>query len=152
MSGISPLGRQGKEDHRGRATCPRSLEEPAELGFDPRSGELPNRRTLGGSEGWLGQDGMPNYTPAVKRHRHVRALTPTCLQLTANQAVWGLGPGCCLWSAGEVWLGKAGGPCVDLPLVAQGAGNPSRGVMEPGLGCGSHSVSSLPHSTPQCSS
>lgn len=79
-------------------------------------------------------------------------LTPTCLQRTANQAVWGLGPGCCLWSAGEVWLGKAGGPCVDLPLVAQGAGNPSRGGMEPGVGCGSHGVSSLPHSTPQCSS
>lgn len=28
-------------------------EEPAEHGFDPRSGKFPNLRALGGSKGWI---------------------------------------------------------------------------------------------------
>lgn len=83
---------------------------------------------------------MPSDTPAVKRHGHVCTVMPTCLPLGANQAAWRLGPGRCLWGADEVWLGRAGGSCMDLPLTAQGAGTP--------LAC----ICSSVQPTPQCSS
>lgn len=67
---------------------------------------------------------MANHTPAVKRRRYSQTHTPTCLQLGANQAVWGLGPGCCLSGVGEVQLDRAGRPSTDLPLIPQGAETP----------------------------
>lgn len=66
---------------------------------------------------------MPNYTPAVKRHGHVRALTPTCLQLRANEAVGELGrAAACGVLARSGWgkLGALHGPAA----CCTGAGTP----------------------------
>lgn len=66
---------------------------------------------------------MPNYSPVVKKHGHVRALTPTCLQLRANQAVGGLGQAAVCGVLARSGWGNWG-PRVGLPPVAQGAGTP----------------------------
>lgn len=138
MSGISPLGRQGNEDHRGWATrqitekgrtecrLPPGVADSQLLGLWEAAREAYDRT----EDAWL--------QPRVQRHRCTQ--THSHMPSTRGQASSGV-------AAGKLWLGRAW-VALPAPATHSTAGWDSSGLVGRSRDHGGVDTASAPHSNP----